>query len=220
MDFWIRSVRYIILSGSVILAGLVFLWVQYVFPESRIRLARLDEIYALVAIAFLYITLLATPLTQAFPNLPFRAVYIKARRALGVSAFVFGLIHASISFFVLLGGFPGIFALEGNDFVAVFLGLAALLILSLLAATSMNFMVRRLGSKWKPLHRLVYLAAVFILIHGTLLGTQLGNPLHPVAWIVYGAVAFLLVLEGLRVYRFFQKKYLASPPPSTLSGIQ
>lgn len=207
MNFLIGSIRYIILCFSVILAGVIFVWTGYAFPESQIRFLRLDEIYALVSITFLYFTLLATPLTQAFPGLPFRVVYIKARRALGVSAFVFGVLHASISYFVLLGGLAGISVLDTRSLTAVIFGFLALTILSLLTATSVNFMVRRLGSRWKPLHRLVYAAAVLILIHGTLLGTQLSNPWHPITLTVYGAVVFLLVLEGLRIYRFLQKKF-------------
>ena len=45
------------------------------------------------------------------------------------------------------------------------LGFVAFLILTVLAATSPKFMVRRLGPRWKRLHRSVYAAAVLGVVH-------------------------------------------------------
>jgi sulfoxide reductase heme-binding subunit YedZ len=44
-------------------------------------------------------------------------------------------------------------------------GLAALLVLAVLAATSTQRMIRRLGRRWRPLHRLTYAVAVLGLMH-------------------------------------------------------
>ena len=46
------------------------------------------------------------------------------------------------------------------------LGMAAFLVMALLAATSNNFSVRRLGhARWKSLHKLVYPATLIVTIH-------------------------------------------------------
>ena len=45
------------------------------------------------------------------------------------------------------------------------LGMASLLVLSLLAATSTRGWQRRLGSTWKRLHRWVYLAVPLAILH-------------------------------------------------------
>ncbi len=44
-------------------------------------------------------------------------------------------------------------------------GLAAFLILALLALTSIPQLMRALGKYWKPLHRLVYVAAALVVLH-------------------------------------------------------
>lgn len=47
----------------------------------------------------------------------------------------------------------------------ILLGVLGWLILAALAATSGRRAVRLLGRRWKPLHRLAYLAAVLALLH-------------------------------------------------------
>jgi sulfoxide reductase heme-binding subunit YedZ len=45
------------------------------------------------------------------------------------------------------------------------MGFSALLLLTPLAATSTQGMIRRLGRRWARLHRLVYLAAALVVVH-------------------------------------------------------
>jgi len=45
------------------------------------------------------------------------------------------------------------------------LGLAALIILLILAATSFRYWQKKLGKGWQTLHRLVYVVAILILVH-------------------------------------------------------
>ena len=47
----------------------------------------------------------------------------------------------------------------------IYVGVAALLIMAVLAITSTKKMVRALGKKWKPLHRLMYVAAIGVIAH-------------------------------------------------------
>lgn len=74
-------------------------------------------------------------------------------------------------------------------------GFTALLILVALGATSTKSMIRRLGRRWKKLHRLVYVANVLGLLHLTwILRTDLTEA------VFYGSI--LLPLLAYRVYRF------------------
>lgn len=83
------NIRFYVLFFSILLSVVTYFYVISTTPESSLQVIKITQIYALVAITYLYITLLATPLTKIFTSLPFRGQYIKARRALGVSAFYF-----------------------------------------------------------------------------------------------------------------------------------
>ena len=82
------------------------------------------------------------------------------RRALGLYAFLYAAIH-----FLLFAGVDYQFNL---DFILadtgtkpfIWLGLITGLILLILALTSFQWSMKRLGKNWKRLHKLVYLAGV------------------------------------------------------------
>ena len=90
---------------------------------------------------------------------------IKLRRALGLYAFMYVAVHVWL--------FVGAdFGFQFNFIVPEFLqkyylwaGLPAFLVLSALAATSFRWAMRRLGKRWKRLHRLVYLGAFLVVLH-------------------------------------------------------
>jgi sulfoxide reductase heme-binding subunit YedZ len=147
------------------------------------------------ALVLLVLSLSATPLNTLFG---LRQV-LRLRRALGLYAFLYAGIHLAIFAGVdygldwsLLKG-----AIFEKPFVLV--GLAALLILLSLAATSFRYWMKRLGKKWKRLHQLVYLAAALVIVHfawsvkGDILRLQ-GNVLQPLA---FGAL--VTVLLALRI---------------------
>ena len=206
VDFFLRHIRRGVIIFSVALAAGAFFVVRAGSPLTADGIVRLEEFYAFAAVAFLYVALLASPLISAFPKLPVsvRAVYVKSRRALGVSAFLFGLLHGSIAFFVLLGGFGGLVNLPSQYLFPVSLGFTVLVILAALAATSFDYAVRALGRKWKMLHRLVYGVAVLVLIHALILGAHF-NPSGFLALVFYFAAAVLLALETLRMYKIYIK---------------
>lgn len=101
----------------------------------------------------LVITLAMTPLRDWF-NAPW---LIQLRRMLGLFGFFYVLLHF-LTWLLLDQGlyWPGILVDIGKrPFITI--GFAALLMLIPLAVTSTNGMMRRLGKRWKSLHRLVYL---------------------------------------------------------------
>lgn len=79
----------------------------------------------------------------------------------------------------------------------IFMGMTALVILTALAVTSTNGMIRRLGRRWQRLHRLVYVAAVAGVIHFA--WGQKADVREPLLW--GAALAVLLAVRVFLVWR-------------------
>jgi len=113
------------------------------------------------ALNFLMLTLMVTPVRQlaGLPHL------VRIRRMLGLFAFFYALLHFTI--YLVLDQ-----ELDFGDVIAdiakrpyITIGFTALLILTPLAITSTNKMMRRLGKRWQTLHRWVYVATTLGVWH-------------------------------------------------------
>jgi sulfoxide reductase heme-binding subunit YedZ len=136
----------------------------------------------------LFITLAITPLRR----LSGRNSLVKVRRLLGLFAFFYAVIHFSIFLvFDLELSFKDL-ATEVVKRPYITVGFTVLLMLTTLAVTSPQFMVRKLGKRWQQLHRLIYLAAAGGVIH--FLWAQKKDIRLP---LIYAAV--LAVLLGVRL---------------------
>ena len=126
-----------------------------------------------LAFAQLSFLLCIGPLARLTPRFK---PFLYNRRHLGVATFVVGAVHAALvtvwyhgfgdlnPFVSLLLSNPRYDSLHGFPFEA--LGLAALLLLFLLAATSHDFWNANLGpGLWKAIHMLVYPAYVLLVAH-------------------------------------------------------
>ncbi len=110
---------------------------------------------------FLLLTLAVTPVRH-WLGWPW---VIRYRRMLGLFAFFYLLLHFLV-YAVLDQGLAMQMILE--DIVKrpyITLGMAALLLMVPLAATSTKAMMRKLGKRWKTLHRLVYVIAILAVWH-------------------------------------------------------
>src|SRR4051812_38204512 len=141
MNGFLKNIRFYILVASVTYSAAVYFFVTSIIPQGSLQIIRLTEVYALSAITMLYVALLASPFCYTFRGFPYRAQYLKARRAIGVSAFYFALLHASLAFFGQLGGFEGLWFLSDKYLFAISLSVTALIILFLMALTSFDVMV-------------------------------------------------------------------------------
>jgi methionine sulfoxide reductase heme-binding subunit len=111
-------------------------------------------------IRLLAVALAITPFRQVFAQ-P-RIVLI--RRMLGVAAFSYLLIH--FCFYIVDENYRlGTVAAEIAKRFYLTIGFVTLLMLTALAVTSTDAMMRRLRRRWQTLHRLVYLAAILGTIH-------------------------------------------------------
>jgi methionine sulfoxide reductase heme-binding subunit len=113
------------------------------------------------AIRFLMISLAITPLRRAlhWPRL------ILTRRMVGVAAFSYATLHLAL--YVADQAFD--WRLVASEIVFRFyltIGFLTLMSLSVLAATSTDGMIRRLGGRrWRRLHQSVYVIAILALVH-------------------------------------------------------
>lgn len=205
MRSYLSNIRFYVLVISFFISILVFSQIKWT-TNGISQIVDLDQDFALTSIICLYLTLLAGPFCYRFKAFPFRSQYLKSRRALGVSAFYFALLHTYFAFFDQLQGFSGLGFLDNKYLLALAISFMALIILSLLALTSFDWAVEKLKFKnWKMLHRLVYLAGILILVHVLLLGTHFSNLSDLIPKISFLALAFLLVLEAPRLDKILAK---------------
>ena len=115
---------------------------------------------------------------------------IQRRRALGVAAFSYAVLH--LIFYALdMGNLGDILA----EFLAlgIWTGWAAMILFVPLAVTSNDASMRALKKGWKRLQRLVYPAAVLVLVHWIFIHNNLGTAvLHFMPLILLVAARFFL----------------------------
>jgi methionine sulfoxide reductase heme-binding subunit len=148
-----------------------------------------------LALYFLLLSLACTPLS----TLTGFSQITQRRRALGLYAFLYTVLHLSIFIFLDYGlDWPSIWQMVIEKRY-IFVGVLAFLALVPLAVTSFGGSMKRMGKNWKRLHRLVYVAGGLVILH--------------FAWLVKGDIlrlngavdrpllfgAIFLLLLGLRL---------------------
>ncbi len=215
MVFLLKYVRYMIFTTTVLLAVVVNQITISQFTDLNTAYIELGQTYALIAVALIYFALLVTPIYFVFPTLPFKPVLIKARRALGVSAFLFASLHVYLEFFKNFGGFSNLKYLTGIYVYAFLFGAIALFILTIMTATSFNYAVKKLGRYWKTIHRFIYLAGFLIVFHVFIIGSDFSSISDPESWVYIFALLSLFALEFLRLDFWVVKKYPSVKPKLT-----
>jgi sulfoxide reductase heme-binding subunit YedZ len=122
---------------------------------------RLIHACGITALNLLLVTLAVTP---ARDITGLRSL-LRLRRMLGLFVFFYALAHFTV--YLTLDQWFDLRAV-GADILKrpyITIGMAALLLLSPLAVTSTNGMMRRLGRRWTKLHRLVYVVGALALWH-------------------------------------------------------
>jgi sulfoxide reductase heme-binding subunit YedZ len=163
------------------------------------------------ALVLLHVVLSIGPLCRLEPRL---LAVLFNRRHLGVLTFLVALVHGvvTIGYYHGFGAVSPLYSLLTSNtnytslsaFPFETLGLIALLILFLLAATSHDFWLKNLSARWwKTLHMLVYVAYALLLLHVALGALQ--DRVGPMGlWlVVLGAVwvGGLHVVAGVREWR-------------------
>ncbi|MBV4505566.1 protein-methionine-sulfoxide reductase heme-binding subunit MsrQ [Pseudomonas sp. BW13M1] len=145
------------------------------------------------ALVFLLITLSMTPLQR----LTGWSGWIVVRRQLGLWCFAYIVLHMTAYMVFILGLDWGQFGVELRKRPYIIVGALGFLGLLALAVTSNRYSQRRLGARWKKLHRLVYVILGLGLLHFLwIVRSDLKE------WAVYAAIGvFLLVLRIPPVWR-------------------
>lgn len=147
-----------------------------------------EHLLGLWALRFLCLGLTVTPLRDLLGyNL------ISYRRALGLLAFYYVLAHFAVYLTLDRGMILSSIAGDLLKRPYIMLGMAGLLMLIPLAATSNRWSIRRLGPSWNRLHKLVYaIAAVAVLHYALSLKTVTAEPAFYIA-VVTVLLAYRLV---------------------------
>lgn len=150
---------------------------------------------------FIILALSVTPLSVLWPHNRLVKFLRKHRRALGVAAFGYSLLH--LLFYLLdMKTVAAMLAEVGAP--AIWTGWLALALLLPLGLTSNDAAVRALKSGWKRLQRLAYPAALLTLVHWALVHDGL------IPALIHFAP--LALLQGWRVARIFTQ-----PPSRSLA---
>ena len=114
------------------------------------------------AARFMIISMVVTPLMMLTKGAGWVRWMKENRRYFGVAAFGYAAIH-TLAYVLGEASVARILA-EATEFDMA-TGWLAFVVFIPLAATSMEYMVRRLGTWWKPVQRWTYAAAVLTLLH-------------------------------------------------------
>ncbi|ROR98616.1 sulfoxide reductase heme-binding subunit YedZ [Sinobacterium caligoides] len=151
-------------------------------PDPVAMVADYTGLWALIT---LLITLSLSPLSRLIR----RRWLLRARRQAGLVVFFYASLHL-LTFLALQAGWQWqeiVKALSHQPYII--LGMLGYVVLLPLAITSTNRWVRRLGSRWKQLHRLVYVALFVVCVHGWWQLRADGGELLP--YIIWAAVIAL-----------------------------
>ena len=139
---------------------------------------------------FMIAAMVLSPLSSLIGPRPWLSWLIQRRRALGVAAFGYATLH--LIFYVI--------DMENLDdmltefwALGIWTGWAAMLLFVPLAMTSNDASMRALKAGWKRLQRLVYPAAVLVLVHWIFIHNNLGPALvHFVPLVLLVAARYFL----------------------------
>lgn len=127
-----------------------------------------------------------------------RTAWTRCRRMIGLFALFYALLHVTAYVFLLFGARWSELWVELAKRPYVMVGAGAILILLVLGVTSTQGWQRRLKRRWVKLHRLVYAAALLVLLHFMWV-----NKLGLAA--IWPYALLLLFLLGVRIWWFFRQ---------------
>ncbi|HCR30427.1 MAG TPA: hypothetical protein DIV79_10460 [Opitutae bacterium] len=145
---------------------ILFVFTPCIQTDTEYRADPAKYLLEYVGLASTYIFAIVisiTPLRRIFRKSTIVNSLAYHRRPMGVSVFVYAFLHFLIYYF-----YTGSWSEFVKDWEKLFIlsGILAFLFLLLMAITSNNRMVRRLGSRnWKRLHRFAYLVLFLIIYH-------------------------------------------------------
>lgn len=174
-------------AASVPLYWLYLAWTFALGPDpGKVLVNNLGQ----GALVLLLLTLAMTPIQRVTGW----AGWLAVRRQLGLWCFSYALLHLASYLFFLLGAEISRLPEELSERPYILVGGLGLLGLTALAATSSRWSMRRLGKRWKTLHRLIYVIVIVVLLHMLwVVRADAGR------WALYAGIAAILLVLRLPV---------------------
>jgi methionine sulfoxide reductase heme-binding subunit len=189
------------------------LWLLGAWLTNNLTVNPIQFLLQQLGLAALYqlaASLACTPLNTAFG---WREM-LRHRRTLGLYAFFYASAHVLVFAVLDYGLNFGLIWRDLTEKPFIVLGTLAFLILLPMAVTSFNIWKKRLKQNWKRLHRLVYLAALLVIIHfawarkGNIF-TLSGDVLQP---LLLGILIFALLMARVPSVQNALAEWRASRP--------
>ena len=204
-----QNVRFYILASSILVSLIVLAWLRILIVADQLSIIRLEQVYGFLSTIYLYIALMISPLLM----LPLREGVKRqlkfSRRAIGVSAAYFALLHSGIALWGQIGGLDKLAFLPAKLVWSLSAGGVALVVLLIMAATSFDKVVRGMTFRWwKWLQRFGYIAALMTVLHVWLIGTHLAYSWAQ--WMGVIALSLLFGFESFRIARSLTRQLHAS----------
>lgn len=192
-----NNLRFYVLAFTVLLSLCVAAWLRQHIQSDELFQIRTQQIFGFLSLVFWYVALITSPMSKLFGKQGFMGYLLFSRRAIGVSAAYFALLHAVVSFWGQLGGFAKFGILPDPFQWSLVFGLVGLLVLGVMAATSFDKVVKYMTfRRWKLLHRVGYVAGVLVLLHIWMISTHIGY-----YWLQLTFAIMLVALTWLESYR-------------------
>ncbi|HEX8763337.1 MAG TPA: ferric reductase-like transmembrane domain-containing protein [Candidatus Saccharimonadales bacterium] len=198
--------RFYILSTVVAVSVLITSWLRLTVPSDQLLYIRIEQVFGYLCISLWYVALIISPLQRQLGDRFGIPYLVFCRRAIGVSAAYFALLHVLVALFGQIGGFSGLTLLPAKFLLAAGMGTVALVILIAMAATSFNKVIAFMTyPRWKWLHRWGYFGGLLVLLHIWLIGTHM-------SYLSFKGVIFVMLivlfrLETLRIAGNLAKRY-------------
>jgi sulfoxide reductase heme-binding subunit YedZ len=188
---WLRSnwLRVVVHAGALLPLAMIIID-NYRFNLTANPIQEITLRTGKAGLVLLVLSLACTPLNTVFG---FRDA-LKVRRALGLYGFMYIALHLLIFVVLDYGVNLQLIAQAIVEKYYVIAGFIAFVLLVPLAFTSTRGWMKRLGQRWKLLHRLAYIAVPIGVLHFALLvKSVIGRP-EPLLWgaLVLGLLALRL----------------------------
>ncbi|HLC79560.1 MAG TPA: ferric reductase-like transmembrane domain-containing protein [archaeon] len=171
------------------------------FKDAKNSLRELNKVAALASIGLLAIAFLLGPLSKIIPHTFAPMIY--ARKPIGLAGFVLGLAHGAYSFFVIYGGSLEKTFFENPKMLGAVLGIIGLFIFFLMAITSTEKAVKKMGyARWKTLQRTGYIALFFVVAHFIILEVKpdIGLDVRPYGLLFLFIAIVALALKAISIF--------------------
>ena len=188
--------RFYILLFSFFVSVFVVCLLRTQLVSNQLFYIRLEQVFGFIALVYLYSALIIAPLERTLGKPAWFKHITFARRAIGVSAAYFAVLHVCIALWGQIGGLGGVMLLPSRFIWSLGFGVVALAVLLLMAATSFDKVIQFMTfRKWKWLHRFVYLGSWLIILHVWMIGTHVAY-----SWVQLATFIPLSLLFGLEAW--------------------